>query len=619
MPAAISSSFLGLHYSDRAGVVSTNIPYWQRLEDDAADRVAKDRIDSWARRVDDRLLGGIPLTEFGADPTGRTDSSDAIQAAIDYSYNNHSGSHPPIVAGTGRFVISRSIRMRPHVRLIGTGEGSSHSAVATQLGWGTEFLAAPGFDGWAFIYDSSSFDGGVGGTDSYNIMDSEISRIAYRGTWSGPGAPTALSGGMIFFDGVLPIQGCRFENLICANVAGHVVHCNVLPLPGLFNNIWGRKVGGDVLNVYCGIRHGEVSARTGHYFRASNIQGDFIVGSIISIDATPLVEEGRSLASTVFYFDGIKHEVNSGVSGSVDPTNTYGKHTIRLTNMDRATVRVVGVNVLPSNTHGGGTPNTVDGAVLFITGSSGLGPYWDIRGSRYGSGNDVADFLVWDTQHGTAGPFKVSKKYRAASWMPSLDVRVGRAGSEVVGEVRVSSDSVGTFDDHPRRQTLADGTEKWGSGATAPDISLYRQAENRLTVDDVFQARKILARGQTVLTSSSFALSPGWGSTATLAVDASTTSCDQAGMVTVTADGSGISENPTVTLTFADTTVVNTAGSSAVGWARRPIPMASLGRLSTGNRSLRVSADTNFTTLTMQLEGTPVSGSTYVIYYSLMG
>lgn len=76
-----------------------------------------------------------------------------------------------------------------------------------------------------------------------------------------------------------------------------------------------------------------------------------------------------------------------------------------------------------------------------------------------------------------------------------------------------------------------------------------------LTAD--VSARRFKAGGGTALVSGDFALSAGWGTTATVAVTLAT-SRDQAFLITVTSAGTGQLVNPTITLTFKDGTWTNT-------------------------------------------------------------
>lgn len=102
-----------------------------------------------------------------------------------------------------------------------------------------------------------------------------------------------------------------------------------------------------------------------------------------------------------------------------------------------------------------------------------------------------------------------------------------------------------------------------------------------------------------------WALSAGWGATATAVVASGCT--DNRFRVTITANGAGIAANPTATLTFKDGTFTNA-------------PFASVGFSGgTGVISPAPTWTTTATTLVITFVGTPVAGSTYIVEGVLLG
>jgi hypothetical protein len=106
------------------------------------------------------------------------------------------------------------------------------------------------------------------------------------------------------------------------------------------------------------------------------------------------------------------------------------------------------------------------------------------------------------------------------------------------------------------------------------------------------------------LTAANFALSAGFGSTASIG---SITGTDQAFQATITVAGTGQAANPTVTLTFHDG-----------AWAAAPIYVVSRGGGSQPTVQFSVTSVTA-TALTLTFNGTPVAADTYTFSCIGMG
>lgn len=113
---------------------------------------------------------------------------------------------------------------------------------------------------------------------------------------------------------------------------------------------------------------------------------------------------------------------------------------------------------------------------------------------------------------------------------------------------------------------------------------------------------RIKASG-TALVAGDFALSGGWGTTATIGT---ITGTDQAWQATVTSSGTGQAASPTITLTFHDGT-----------WTLAPIVVSKMVG-GTGTVTLLTEA-VGATSLIITFQGTPVAGSTYVISSHAIG
>ncbi len=121
--------------------------------------------------------------------------------------------------------------------------------------------------------------------------------------------------------------------------------------------------------------------------------------------------------------------------------------------------------------------------------------------------------------------------------------------------------------------------------------------------------RRLQLRQGTLLVAGNFSMSPGWGNTASLQIIQDSYDCH--GAFKVTAGGTGIGANPTVTINFVDgtfgnvravamaTTDTTTDDQVTVPWTVQPM---SLG-----------------TTLVLTWRGTPVAGKNYGVEYLIVG
>jgi hypothetical protein len=112
-----------------------------------------------------------------------------------------------------------------------------------------------------------------------------------------------------------------------------------------------------------------------------------------------------------------------------------------------------------------------------------------------------------------------------------------------------------------------------------------------------------LTAGGTTLVAGDFALSGGFGSTASVGT---ITGNDQRARFTVTSTGTGQAANPTITLTFKDGT-----------WTTAPFAVVSRGGGS--QATVPVSVSTTATTAVITFAGTPVAAETYTINLMVMG
>lgn len=125
--------------------------------------------------------------------------------------------------------------------------------------------------------------------------------------------------------------------------------------------------------------------------------------------------------------------------------------------------------------------------------------------------------------------------------------------------------------------------------------------------------RRVTASAASTITTADFALSAGWGTTATKAVNGNPR--DMCGNLRVTANGAGIAAFPTITLTFKDGV-----------WNGGTFPNAVCSREDNatpiiGNAAANVFYISSVTTsqLIMGFSGTPVAGNVYGVNYLVIG
>lgn len=183
------------------------------------------------------------------------------------------------------------------------------------------------------------------------------------------------------------------------------------------------------------------------------------------------------------------------------------------------------------------------------------------------------------------------------------------AGSIQLGDLSLTSQSAsGT---KITLESTATNGRKYGIGSNFVvgngEFSIFDFAASaerfRIIPSGITYVKRLGNAFATTLVAGDFALSAGWGNTATVTAVVGT---DQAWTITVTANGTGIAANPTVTLTFHDGTWTNapTAISKMVGGA--------------GTITALTDAPTA-TTWVITFNGTPVATSTYIISGILIG
>jgi hypothetical protein len=379
------------------------------------------------------------------------DFTDTIQNLIDTAYDTDGEEHPTIYLGSGQYSVTQ-LKSYNHVRIIGEGQGTAHSAVADQ--YQTEIIQPAGTNLDLILFDT-------GDTSSF-VHDVSIEGISLRGGWTGPGDATTTAGSAIKFSGVTPGQNVQIRDLNIHDFAEDGIELTRHAIPANFRNIWGRKLGGNVIHVKT------VAGRGSHDFSAHNIGGDYIVGAIINLDEAAIVAGSGNSLQASYLFQDIKHEIDSdGVA-----TDTYGQDTIVINDCDRGSVVVINANALVS-----GTPTPDSNSVVKITGSKR--PNLTVINSRMGSGDGVSDFLIDDD----VASETVGKRFRNAIWSANTyNLLTSNNNADIIEETRQRAEGTGTMDAYARFKRSIAGLFSWGSGAADVDTSLSRAAANTLAM-----------------------------------------------------------------------------------------------------------------------------------------
>ncbi len=141
-----------------------------------------------------------------------------------------------------------------------------------------------------------------------------------------------------------------------------------------------------------------------------------------------------------------------------------------------------------------------------------------------------------------------------------------------------------------------DSMQIFHTGSSTSKIFAVDSGDNTLI-------KRVKASQGTALGAGDFALSAGWGTTAAVSA---VTGTDQGWNITVTANGTGIAANPTVTLTFKDGT-----------WTNAPICVSKM--VGGTGAVTQLTEAPAATTNTLTFQGTPVAASTYILASVCMG
>jgi hypothetical protein len=159
----------------------------------------QDNVGNWCALAATGGMRDINIGWFGADPTGSADSAAAIQAAIDYGFNNNV---PSIYCPAGTYKTTLPIFFDPPGNLRGGGPWFNanfpYGSIVTYLGqtWVNNFAPASGVPGLSYVRQSwgapgDPFPYGLAGTDvSYQIVSS-TSAVTYNPGWISNTAPSS--------------------------------------------------------------------------------------------------------------------------------------------------------------------------------------------------------------------------------------------------------------------------------------------------------------------------------------------------------------------------------------------------------------------------------------------
>jgi len=153
------------------------------------------------------------------------------------------------------------------------------------------------------------------------------------------------------------------------------------------------------------------------------------------------------------------------------------------------------------------------------------------------------------------------------------------------------------------------GTAGGLTGTPAITVGAITSASE--TCSGVVQAKRMTAHGGTVPTSTSFALSAGWGTTPTLTIVGGT---DQACAITIVAKAT-VGASPTVTYTFKDGTWTN---APIVVCDRTDVSAAAAAPGATVTNQWATTS-VSATAVTFTFNGTPVANNTYGLAWVAMG
>ena len=399
---------------------------------------------------------------FGAKADDSTDDTNAINSAILYNLSNnittsHTGPNPLVYLPPVGPRKATTINVYSHSGIIGERPMSGHSSSAPNLSYVSEIRQISGTNASLIVIDSTE-------NGNTSLSDITLKYLTLRGAWTGPGDATNTTGHAIDCGDNYFIQGCDISQLNIEYFPGSAIYGTTIPLPGIISDVWGRYIGGSVLNFDL------VAVRTSHMCVFDKIQGDFVVGPLINIDGGAIVAAAGSWAGNTFLFSNIKHEIDSSASS----TTAYSPDTIVLTDLDRAAVTMLNVNVITNN-GGAGTPAT--NALLRLEGTTI--PHVDWIGCRMGSSNAVSDYVIDDNVRGVT----VSKDYRSGSYNGKHFVDDGTHNSgDVVYQSRQVTSS-GVADTYPRFKRLASGKMQWGPGTGDVDAALGYVATDTIGLD----------------------------------------------------------------------------------------------------------------------------------------
>lgn len=132
-------------------------------------------------------------------------------------------------------------------------------------------------------------------------------------------------------------------------------------------------------------------------------------------------------------------------------------------------------------------------------------------------------------------------------------------------------------------------------------------------LDEISTFKRISHRGAgTALTASNFALSAGFGTTATVSA-VTTGSTDACFQITITSAGTGQGASPTCTLTFADGAFRHEQTGATIS------PLATVSRNGGSQPTVGFTWTSTSTTLVLTFAGTPVAAETYTLVVRVTG